>query len=98
MSGMLATILIDYLISLTAAYTHLERLGYILTLSTCLPYALSIICFQRAGKHYSDFKRCLYYCKSATLEKVKIEDYVGHRVVKRDTEHVSVRKKASFIL
>jgi hypothetical protein len=75
-SGMIATVLIDALVKATDAYTHLERLGYIMVGSTCIPYLLAILCFLRAGKHYSDFKTCLNYCKQATLSNLKIEEFM----------------------
>jgi hypothetical protein len=94
---MLATVIIDQLIDWTDGYTHLERLGYIMTGSTCIPYAIAIVCFYRAGHYYSQFKTCLYYCKSATLDRVKIDDYLGHEVIRRGSDTVTIRKRASFI-
>lgn len=56
---MIATVIIDILVKATDGYQYLDRLGYIMVGSTCIPYCLAIICFLRAGKHYSDFKTCL---------------------------------------
>jgi hypothetical protein len=81
---MLATVAIDALVKQFDAYTHLERLGYIMVGSTCIPYALAIVCFLIAGKHYVDFKTCLYHCKSATLENIKIKDFMDMKVVNRN--------------
>jgi hypothetical protein len=62
--------------------------------STCIPYALAIICFLIAGKHYVEFKTCLYHCKSATLDNIKIDDFMDMQVVKRNDKGgtVSVRR------
>ena len=89
---MLATVAIDALVKNYDAYTHLDRLGYIMVGSTCIPYALAIICFFFAGKHYVEFKTRLMHCKSATLEKIKIEDFIDMKVIKRNRATVSVRR------
>jgi hypothetical protein len=91
---MLATVAIDQLVKTFDAYTHLERLGYIMVGCTCIPYAIAIICFLFAGKHYVEFKTCLYHCKSATLENIKIDEFLDMKVVKRNGEGgtVSVRR------
>ena len=91
---MLATVVIDLLVKHFDAYNHLERLGYIMVGCTCIPYALAIICFLFAGKHYVEFKKCMYHCKSATLENIKIEDFMDMKVVKRNSKGgtVSVRR------
>ncbi len=80
---MIATVVIDAVARNLEAYIHLERLGYIMVASTCIPYFLAIICFMRAGKHYLDFRKCLHYCKEATLANIKIKDYLEFKIVER---------------
>ncbi len=87
---MLATVAIDALVKRVDAYNHLERLGYIMVGSTCIPYSLAIVCFLIAGKHYVEFKTCLYHCKSATLENIKIEDYMDMKIVDRNNKRGTV--------
>ena len=89
---MIATVVIDELVKATDGYKHLDRLGYILVGSTCIPYLLAIFCFWRAGKHYSDFKTCLHYCKQATLQNIKIEDFMNIKSIHRNTQGVTVRR------
>ena len=97
---MLSTVVIDALIKQCDAYTYLERLGYIMIGSTCIPYALAMVCFYYAGKHYVQFKTCMQYCKSTTLEKINIEDFMEAKVVRRKTFTVFVsrnHKQQSFV-
>lgn len=61
--------------------------------STCIPYILAIICFKIAGKHYVDYRKCLFYCKSATLDVIKLENYMEMEVIERNTFKVFVSRK-----
>lgn len=82
-SGTIATVVIDQLVQAVDAYTHLERLGYIMIASTCIPYIFAIPCFYIAGKHYVEFKKCLDYCKGATLDKINLNDYKNMEIIER---------------
>jgi hypothetical protein len=92
---MLATVAIDALVKSCDAYTYLERLGYIMVASTCIPYALAMVCFLIAGKHYVEFKTCMYHCKTATLEKIKIDDFINMQIVNRNVKGGTVSVKRS---
>ncbi len=91
-SGTIATVVIDQLVEAVDAYNHLERLGYIMVASTCIPYTLAIPCFYIAGKHYVEFKKCLAYCKSATLDKINLNDYKNMEVLERKSSMVKIRR------
>jgi hypothetical protein len=82
-TGAIATVVVDKIISACDAYTHLQRLGFIMVGNTCIPYAISIVCFYFAGKHYTEYKKCLHYCKTATLANVNLDDYKDFKVIER---------------
>lgn len=63
--------------------------------ATCIPYALAVICFYIAGKHYVEFKKCLYYCKTATLQNIDINDFMDIKVLERTNSMVKIKR--SFI-
>ena len=94
LSGTLATVVVDYFIKAFDAYKHLERLGYIIVANTCIPYAIAIVCFYFAGQHYVEFKKCLHYCKTATLSTINIEDYKNMKIVNRRESMVVIRRKS----
>ncbi|CDW91861.1 UNKNOWN [Stylonychia lemnae] len=91
-SGTIATVVIDQLIDAFDAYNHLERLGYIMVANCCIPYITAIPCFYIAGKNYEEFKKCLHYCKSTTLERIKLEEFKNYQVINRENQKVMVKR------
>ena len=67
-----------------------------MVVSICGPNLLAAYCFYEGGKYYRDFKKCLYYCREATMAGINLNEYMNMKIVKRDSEKVIIKKSASF--
>ena len=98
-AGTVATLVVGAILEGLDAKNNPYTYGLIITANTVIPCILAVFCFARAGKHYVDFKKCLYYCKESNLDGIDIEDYRDYQVMERKEGSVILKmRKRGFAM